>query len=54
MPAPFGTEQALNAEVTVCLVHIATLTQRTSLYIPANIKHSNLQLPRDSGGTYSG
>ena len=53
----FGTEQAVNTEVTTHLAHIATQTQRTSLYnsllyvCPANIKHSNLQIPKDSGGS---
>ena len=56
MPPPFGIEQALNAEVTALLAHVASQTQHTSPYksaasCPVNIKHSNLQLPRNSGGT---
>ena len=45
-PPPFGTEQALNVEVY--RAHIAHISIRITASCPANIKHSNLQLSRDT------
>ena len=50
---PLGLSKCEQQRFTTRLAHVATQTQYTSLYEsllhpPANIKHSNLQLPSDN------